>query len=220
MQAVLDFLKTLYNAERLIQFLSSLMVNWLGYAFMCAVVFSETGLLLGFFLPGDSFLFTVGVVAGAGGHNIYFIQGLLLCAAVIGNATGYLLGRKTGPAIFDRPDSRLFKREHLLRTHAFYEKHGGKTIIYAQFVPIIRTFAPFVAGVANMRYTRFAAFNVIGAVLWILSMTTLGYTLGGVELVRHHFEKVVLLIIAASLMPIVVQYLKARRAKTTVAGRG
>ena len=219
MHAILDFLKTLYNAERLIQFLSSLMVSWLGYAFMCAVVFSETGLLLGFFLPGDSFLFTVGVVAGAGRHNIFLIQGLLLCAAVIGNGTGYLLGRKTGPAIFDRPDSRLFKREHLLRTHAFYEKHGGKTIIYAQFVPIVRTFAPFVAGVANMRYTRFAAFNVIGAVLWILSMTTLGYTLGGVELVRRHFEKVVILIIAVSVMPMIVHYLKERRAKETVAGR-
>ncbi len=211
MHSVVDFLRTLYNAERLIQFLSSLMVSWLGYAFMSAVVFAETGLLLGFFLPGDSFLFTVGVVAGAGRHNIILIQGLLLCAAVIGNATGYMLGRKTGPAIFDRPDSRLFKRDHLLKTQAFYEKHGGQTIIYAQFVPIIRTFAPFVAGVANMRYTRFAAFNVIGAVLWIISMTTLGYTLGGIDLVRRHFEKVVLLIIAVSLLPIVIEALKARR---------
>lgn len=217
MASLFEFLKTLYSAERLIQFLSSLMVSWLGYAFMCGVIFSETGLLLGFFLPGDSFLFTVGVVAGAGRHNIFLIQGLLICAAIAGNATGYMIGKRTGPAIFNRPDSRLFKREHLLKTQAFYEKHGGKTIIYAQFVPIIRTFAPFVAGVANMKYIRFATFNVVGAILWIVSMTTLGYTLGGIEIVRRHFEKVVILIIAVSLLPIVIEFLKSRRQATVAA---
>jgi membrane-associated protein len=214
MSSILEFLRTLYNAERLIQFLSSVMVSWFGYAIMCGVVFAETGLLLGFFLPGDSFLFTVGVVAGAGGHNIIVIQVLLLIAAVLGNATGYSLGRRAGPHVFNRPDSRFFKREHLLRTHAFYEKHGGKTIIYAQFVPIIRTFAPFVAGVAEMQYTRFAAFNVVGAVLWIVSMTTLGYTLGNVPLVREHFEKVVILIVLVSVSPVVIHALKARRGTT------
>jgi membrane-associated protein len=212
LQAAFEFVRTLYNAERLIQFLSSVMVSWLGYAFMAAVIFSETGLLLGFFLPGDSFLFTVGVVAGAGGHNILIIQALLLAAAILGNATGYSLGRRTGPRIFSRPDSRLFKREHLTKTQAFYDKHGGKTIIYAQFVPIIRTFAPFVAGVAGMNYMRFAAFNVIGAIAWIISMTTLGYTLGNIPIVRQHFEKVVIAIVAISFLPIAIEYWKNRRA--------
>src|SRR5690349_12168418 len=206
MSSILEFLRTLYNAERLIQFLSSVMVSWFGYAIMCGVVFAETGLLLGFFLPGDSFLFTVGVVAGAGGHNIIVIQVLLLIAAVLGNATGYSLGRRAGPHVFNRPDSRLFKREHLLRTHAFYEKHGGKTIIYAQFVPIIRTFAPFVAGVAQMPYGRFAMFNVIGSVGWVTSMTLLGYTLGNVPIIRRHFEKVVILVVLISVTPIIVEF--------------
>ncbi|HET8548509.1 MAG TPA: VTT domain-containing protein [Bryobacteraceae bacterium] len=216
LRAAVDFIRTLYNAERLIQFLSSVMVSWVGYVFMAAIVFSETGLLLGFFLPGDSFLFTVGVVAGAGGHNIVAIQLLLLAAAITGNATGYSLGRRTGPRIFNRPDSRLFKHEHLMQTQAFYEKHGGKTIIYAQFVPIIRTFAPFVAGVAGMNYFRFAAFNVIGAIAWIISMTTLGYTLGNIPVVRGHFEKVVIAIIAVSFLPVLIEYWKSRRRSTAV----
>ena len=217
LQTAFDFVRTLYNAERLIQFLSTVMVSWVGYAFMAAVVFSETGLLLGFFLPGDSFLFTVGVVVGAGGHNILAIQALLLVAAVVGNATGYSLGRRTGPRIFSRPDSRLFRREHLSKTQAFYEKHGGKTIIYAQFVPIIRTFAPFVAGVAGMNYVRFAAFNVIGAIAWIVSMTTLGYTLGNIPLVRQHFEKVVIAIVLISFAPIAIEYWKGRRSARAAA---
>lgn len=214
MSAIFEFLRTLYSAEKLIQFLSSLMGSWLGFAFMCAVIFSETGLLLGFFLPGDSFLFTVGVVAGAGQHNLLLIQLLLFLSAVIGNATGYQIGRRTGKSIFNRPDSKLFKREHLLRTQAFYEKHGGKTIIYAQFVPIIRTFAPFIAGVAGMQYARFAAFNVIGAVAWIFSMTTAGYFLGQNELVRRHFEKVVILIVLVSVAPIALQAWKAHRERS------
>ena len=219
LRAAFDFVRTLYNADRLIQFLSSLLVSWVGYAFMAAVIFSETGLLLGFFLPGDSFLFIVGVVAGAGGHNIVAIQALLLVAAVAGNATGYALGQRTGPRIFNRPDSRLFRRQHLEKTQAFYEKHGGKTIIYAQFVPIIRTFAPFVAGVAGMNYLRFAAFNVIGAIAWIISMTTLGYTLGNIPVVRQHFEKVVIAIVALSVLPIVIEYWKSRRRAAAVPAR-
>jgi membrane-associated protein len=211
MQSILDFLRTLYSAERLIALLSSLMMNWLGYAFMFGVVFAETGLLLGFFLPGDSFLFTVGVVAGAGGHNVLFIIVMLCCAAIIGDAVGYQLGRRAGPVVFNRPDSRWFKREHLLKTKAFYEKHGGKTIIYARFVPIIRTFAPFVAGVAEMPYSRFAAFNVFGGIGWVFSMVLLGYTLGNVDIVRRHFEKVVLGIIFVSVLPILFEAWKSRR---------
>src|SRR5712692_8521147 len=135
---VLDFLRALTDPERLIQLLSGFMAGWLGYALLFAIVFSETGLLVGFFLPGDSLLFTVGVVAGAGKLDVLVILGLLIVACILGNGTGYTIGRATGPAIFNRPDSRLFKQEHLHKTRLFYENHGGKTIIYAQFLPIIR----------------------------------------------------------------------------------
>ncbi|HUS07789.1 MAG TPA: VTT domain-containing protein [Bryobacteraceae bacterium] len=212
LDSFLELLKTLYNAERLIQFLSSVMTTWIGYAIIAGVVFSETGLLLGFFLPGDSFLFTVGVVAGAADLNIAAIIGLLIIAAITGNGVGYSLGRAAGPHVFNKPDSRLFKRDHLLKTQAFYEKHGGKTIIYAQFMPILRTFAPFIAGVARMPYTRFATFNVVGAILWITSMTLLGYGLGNIEIVRKHFEKVVILIVLISITPLLLEILKSRRA--------
>jgi len=213
MHVVIDFLKTLTNPERLIEFLSTVMTGWYGYALLFAIVFSETGLLVGFFLPGDSLLFTVGVVAGAGKLNIILILGLLIVACILGNGTGYLLGRKTGPAIFNRPDSRLFRQEHLQKTRAFYEKHGGKTIIYAQFLPIIRTFAAFVAGVAQMPYPKFASFNVIGAIGWVTSMTMAGYLLGNVEIVRKNFEKVVILIVLISLIPVLNQLWAAHREK-------
>lgn len=209
-ETVLAFLKTLTNPDALRQLLSSVFSGWQGYALLFAIVFSETGLLAGFFLPGDSLLFTVGVVAGAGGLNIWAIIGVLIVAAIVGDGVGYLLGRKAGVSVFNRPDSRLFKREHLLQTQAFYEKHGGKTIIYARFVPIIRTFAPFVAGVAKMDYPRFLSFNVFGGIGWVVSMTMAGYFLGEVEIVRKHFEKVIIGIVFLSVMPIVFEYLKSR----------
>src|SRR5579872_6988244 len=183
--AVLDFLRTLTDPERLIQLLSGFMAGWLGYALLVVIVFSETGLLVGFFLPGDSLLFTVGVVAGAGDLNIVIVNAVLMAAAMIGDSTGYWIGRGTGPRIFNRPDSRLFKRQHLLRTQQFYEKHGGKTIIYARFIPIIRTFAAFVAGVAEMPYLRFLPFSVCGGAGWVAFMTLLGYYLGRVSIVRQ-----------------------------------
>src|SRR5258705_9261143 len=146
MQEFVEFVfRALTTTGLLIQFLSKFVNGWLGYALLFAIVFSETGLLIGFFLPGDSLLFTIGAVAGAGQLNIGLIIAVLIVAAITGVASGYTLGRHTGPRIFNRPDSRLFKQEYLRKTQAFYEKHGGKTIIYAQFVPIIRTFAPFVA---------------------------------------------------------------------------
>ena len=212
MQAILDFLRSLTDPDRLIHLLSTMLSGWLGYTALFAVVFSETGLLVGFFLPGDSLLFTVGVVAGAGQLDIVLVNVVLMSAAIIGDQTGYFLGRQTGPHIFNRPDSRLFRREHLVRTHQFYEKHGGKTIIYARFIPIIRTFTAFVAGVAQMRYLHFVPYSVCGAIGWVFSMTMLGYTLGNVPLIRAHFEKVVVLIIVVSLMPALLQVLKARRA--------
>jgi membrane-associated protein len=208
--ALLDFLQTLTTPERLIQLLSTAMSGWAGYAMLTGIVFAETGLLVGFVLPGDSLLFTIGVVAGAGELNLVVIMLLLICASMLGDWSGYLLGRRAGPAIFNRPDSRFFKQEHLQRTKAFYEKHGGKTIIYAKFVPIIRTFAPFVAGVANMRYLRFLSFDIFGGVGWVFSMTILGYLLGEVAFVRRNFEKFVLLIIFVSLLPLIIHALKAR----------
>jgi membrane-associated protein len=174
---------------------------------------------VGFFLPGDSLLFTVGVVAGAGQLNIVLVNLLLMSAAVTGDTVGYFLGRKAGPHIFNRPDSRFFKREHLVRTHEFYERHGGKTIVYARFVPIIRTFAPFVAGVAEMNYFRFLSYNVFGGIGWVFAMTMLGYTLGNVPIVRQHFEKVIVLIILVSLVPAVIHALKSRRSSSIPAAK-
>lgn len=211
LHALIDFLRILTTPERLIQLLTTVLTGWLGYGMLFGVVFAETGLLTGFFLPGDSFLFTVGVVAGAAGLNIFVVLPLLMAAAIVGDSTGYFLGRRTGPHIFNRPNSRLFRREHLLRSKAFYERYGGKTIVYAKFVPIIRTFAPFLAGVAEMNYFRFLAFSVAGVVAWIFSITMLGRTLGGIPLVRQYFDKVILLIIALSLLPVLSEFWKARR---------
>jgi membrane-associated protein len=202
--SLLDFLRTLTTPERLIHLLATALSGWLGYATLTAIVFTETGLLVGFVLPGDSLLFTIGVVAGAGQLNLLIMIVLLTGACLAGDWCGYLLGRRAGPAIFNRPDSRFFKQEHLQRTHAFYEKHGGKTIIYAKFVPVIRTFAPFVAGVGNMRYRNFISFDVFGAAGWVVSMTVLGYLLGQIQLIRRNFEKFVLLIVFVSLLPVIV----------------
>ena len=210
LQTLLEFLRTLTNPEKLIQLLSTVLGGPLGYAMLSFVVFAETGLLMGFFLPGDSLLFTVGVVAGAGELNIFLINLVLMASAILGDGVGYYLGRRTGPAIFNRPDSRFFKQEYLHRTQEFYRKHGGKTIIYARFVPIVRTFAPFIAGVGQMEYRRFASFNIFGGIGWVFSMTMAGYLLGGIPIVQRHFEKVVIGIVFVSVVPILVEYLKAR----------
>jgi membrane-associated protein len=210
--SLLDLWRSLTDPERLIYVLAHVLTGWLGYALLGAIVFSETGLLVGLFLPGDSLLFTVGVVAGAGELDIFRICLLFTAASIIGDQSGYFLGYRTGPRIFRRPDSLLFKREYVKRTQAFYEKHGGKTLIYAKFVPIVRTFAPFMAGVGRMRYSRFVSFNVVGGVGWVLSMTLAGYTLGGIPMVRRNFEKVVIGIVVVSVLPVILHYLKSRRA--------
>jgi membrane-associated protein len=211
MISILDAVRTLTSPDRLILLLSPLFTSWLGYAFLFAIVFSETGLLVGFFLPGDSLMFLIGTVAGAGNLNLFAVNIVLMTAAVAGDTFGYVLGRQTGPKIFSRPDSRLFRREHLERTHAFYEKYGGKTIIYARFVPIVRTFAPFIAGVGKMDYARFLSFNVFGGIGWVFSMTMLGYLLGGIPIVKQNLEKAVLLVILISVAPIIVEAVKAAR---------
>src|SRR5579871_2786914 len=168
---LLDVWRSLTDPDRLIHLLSQVMTGWAGYGLLAGVVFAETGLLVGLFLPGDSLLFTVGVVAGAGELDIAQICLILMIASILGDQCGYFLGYRTGPRIFSRPDSLLFKQEYVKRTRAFYEKHGGKTLIYAKFVPIVRTFVPFMAGVGKMDYPRFLSFNIFGGVGWVMSAT-------------------------------------------------
>ncbi len=212
MSQVLQLLHSLTNPDQLIQLLSTNMTGWAGYLLLFAIVFAESGLLVGFFLPGDSLLFTVGIVAGAGKLDIGAIIVLLATASICGDGIGFFLGSTLGYRLFDRANSKIFRREYLDRTRAFYDKHGGKTIIYAKFVPIIRTFAAFIAGVGKMNYVRFLTFNVAGAIGWVTLMVVLGYWLGGIPVIRQNFEKVVLLIIAISLAPLVLQVLRSRRA--------
>jgi len=210
-ESLVELFRTLFNAEKLRALLETTLSGWQAYDALVAIVFAETGLLVGFLLPGDSLLFIVGVLCGAGTLNLFWINVLLITAAIVGDGVGYALGRRAGPAIFNRPSSRWFKQEHLLRTKAFYEKHGGKTIVYARFVPIIRTFAPFVAGVAQMSYPRFLSFNVFGGIGWVFSMTMLGYLLGEQPLVQKYFDKVILLILVVSVMPVVFEVYKGWR---------
>ena len=210
----IEFIRSLTDPDRLIHLLSTVMTGWIGYVVLFTVVFAESGLLIGFFLPGDSLLFTVGVVAGAGKLEIGTMIAMLAFASILGDAIGFFLGTTLGYALFSKANSRIFRREYLERTHAFYERHGGKTIIYAKFVPIIRTFAAFIAGVAKMRYTRFLAFNVFGAIGWVTLMITLGYRLGGVPVIRQNFEKVVLGIILISLVPAALQIFSKRKVPT------
>jgi membrane-associated protein len=182
-----------------------------GLTAMTAIVFAETGLLIGFFLPGDSLLVTAGVFAAVGQINLLHLNLLLIAAAIAGDTVGYWFGRKTGPALFRRPKSLLFNPEHLKRAHDFYEKHGGKTIVLARFMPIIRTFAPIVAGMGNMEYRRFLSFNVFGGALWVLSMTLIGYFLGQIPGVREHIEVVILVVVFLSILPGIIAALKEWR---------
>ena len=208
---LLDLYRSLTNPDTLSQLISGSPHMWVIYLALFLIVFAESGLLVGFFLPGDSLLFTIGIVAGAGKLQIGAIIVALAFASILGDGIGFLLGSTLGYRLFSNPRSKIFRREYLDRTHAFYEKHGGKTIIYAKFVPIIRTFAAFIAGVGKMHYSRFLTFNVVGAAGWVTAMIYLGYLLGNIPLVRQHFEKVVLLIIVLSLLPVILQVLKSRK---------
>jgi membrane-associated protein len=186
-----------------------------GYIALAIIVFTETGLMVGFFLPGDSMLVTAGLFAAKGVLNIVWLNVLLSVCAIAGDATGYLIGRKLGPALFRKEDSLLFKKKHLVATHDFYEKHGGKTIIIARFVPVIRTFAPVVAGMGDMPYRRFAMFNIIGGIGWVFSMTMIGYLLVTLfPATEKHIETVIIIVIIVSLLPGVIEYLRARRKKS------
>ena len=183
------------------------------YAILFLIVFCETGLVVTPFLPGDSLLFAAGAVAALGGMNVHMAAALLLAAAVIGDAANFAIGKYFGEKLFAKPDSRVFKREYLDKTHAFYEKYGGKTIILARFVPIVRTFAPFVAGMGNMHYGRFIRYNIIGALMWVGLLTYAGYFFGELPVVKNNFGLVVIGIIVVSVLPIVVEIAKAKWGK-------
>jgi membrane-associated protein len=197
------------------------LVRWGGYVALTAIVFTETGLLIGFFLPGDSLLITAGLVAAAGGLDIWLLNVLLSVAAIVGDSVGYAIGYRAGPHIFTREDSRWFNKKHLVRTREFYERHGGKTIILARFIPIIRTFAPVVAGVGRMDYRRFLAFNVLGGIGWVCGLTWAGYLLGQtIPDIGRYIHVVIVVVIVLSLIPIGVEWWRARAGRDdAVAGR-
>ena len=185
---------------------------WL-YVILFLIIFAETGLVITPFLPGDSLLFAVGALAAIEGSplNVHLVGALLFVAAVLGDATNYAIGARVGPRVFKTEQSRLLNRKHLLHAQAFYEKHGCKTIIIARFIPIVRTFAPFVAGIGRMTYSRFASFNLIGAALWIPPFLYGGYWLGNIPAVKRNFHVIIVAIIIISVMPAVIEFIRARR---------
>jgi len=199
-----DLVRGAYSLDSLVQ--------WGGYGVLFAIVFAETGLLVGFFLPGDSLLITAGLLAANGTLNIWWLNGLLIVAAVVGDSVGYAIGRRLGPRLFTRQKSLLFNPAHVERTRRFYEKYGAKTIVIARFVPIVRTFAPVLAGVGGMEYRRFIFYNVAGGVGWVVSMTWVGYLLRqSIPNVGSYIHIVVPIVIVLSCIPIAVELLRERR---------
>ncbi|HEY0521554.1 MAG TPA: VTT domain-containing protein [Ilumatobacteraceae bacterium] len=193
--------------------------HWLdqgGLALAALIIFAETGLLIGFFLPGDSLLFIAGFLSSKPKGlphlpSIALVVPVLAASAFVGNQVGYLIGRKIGPSLFDRPDSRLFSQRNVLRTHEFFEHHGTKALVLARFVPIVRTFVPVLAGVGKMRSRMFITANAIGAVLWAGGVTVLGYFLGQVEVIKNNIELAAIAVVAVSLLPIAIEFLRHRR---------
>jgi len=189
------------------------LIAWGGYTVLFLIIFAETGLLIGFFFPGDSLLISAGLFAALGRLDLVTLLVLLIPAAIIGDAVGYTIGARLGARLYRKKDSFFFRKKHLAAAKAFYEKHGGKTIILARFVPVIRTFAPVVAGAAGMTYKQFAAYNVIGGVLWVGGVILLGYFLGGiVPDLEHNILYLVVTVVVLSLVPVALEYLKMRRA--------
>ena len=184
--------------------------HWV-YLILFLVIFAETGLVVLPFLPGDSILFIAGTVVATADLNVHLLVIVLIAAAILGDTVNYAIGHYIGPRAFDRPDSRWFRQEHLRRTQSFYDRYGGVTIIIGRFVPIIRTFAPFLAGVAGMTYTRFLSYNIVGAVLWIVSLVYAGYLFGNIPWVKNNLTLIVFLIVAISLIPAVTTFIRERR---------
>jgi membrane-associated protein len=200
------------------------LIDTVGLIGIFCVIFAESGLLIGFFLPGDSLLFTAGFLASAPSsvdESLHLPLGFLLVgcfvAAVAGDQVGYLFGRRVGPALFRRPDSRFFKQENVEKAHGFFEKYGAKTIVLARFVPIVRTFAPIVAGVSNMKYRTFVTFNIIGGLLWAVGVTMLGYFLGQVDVIEENIELAAIVVVGISVIPIALELWKAHKEKQSAA---
>jgi membrane-associated protein len=181
------------------------------YLILFVIVFCETGLVVTPILPGDSLLFAAGAFAASGSLDVTWLFLLLTVAAILGDAVNYAVGHFMGPRVFSQENSRIFKKEYLARTHQFYEKYGGKTIIIARFVPIVRTFAPFVAGVGSMTYAKFASYNVIGGILWVVVCVGAGYAFGNIPIVKSNFTLVILGIIFVSILPGIIEYLRQRQ---------
>jgi membrane-associated protein len=193
------------------------LIQTFGLIGILVIVFAESGLLIGFFLPGDSLLFTAGLLVATDQYlhyPLWLVCALVVISAVLGDQAGFLFGRKVGPALFKRPDSRLFKQENVEKAHEFFEKHGPKSLVLARFVPIVRTFTPIIAGVSRMRYRSFLIFNVVGGALWGAGVTLLGALLGQIPAVRENIEAMLVGIVLLSVTPIAVEYLRARRRKS------
>ena len=186
--------------------------NWI-YAILFAIVFCETGLVVLPFLPGDSMLFAAGTIAAVGDMNIFVLIGLLIVAAILGDFVNFEIGKHFGQKLFSNPNSKIFKQSYLQKTHDYYERYGGRTIIIARFIPIVRTFAPFVGGMGNMNYAQFARYNIVGAVLWVVSFTTLGYFFGQLPFVKEHFSWIMIAIIVFSVVPMVIEIIHHRNDK-------
>lgn len=184
------------------------------YAILFLVIFCETGLVVMPFLPGDSLLFIGGAVAAGGGMDPWLLAGLLMLAAILGDSTNYVIGRTLGDKLFSNPNSKIFRRDYLDQTHAFYEKHGGKTVTLARFLPIIRTFAPFVAGLGKMHYPRFLSFSILGTVAWVGGLVTLGYFFGNMPFIKKNLTLLIVAIILVSLLPMIIGLVRNRKART------
>jgi membrane-associated protein len=199
------------------------LITTVGLAGIAAIVFAESGLLIGFFLPGDSLLFTAGAAAAGAlkaihvGFSYWALLAVVIVAAIVGDQVGYVIGHRAGPALFDRPDSRWFNHAHLDRSSVFFDHHGSKALVIARFIPIVRTFVPVVAGASRMDYRKFVTFNVIGGTLWAAGVTTAGFWFGRIPLIRDHLEIAILSLVALSLIPIAIEILRARREPTSPA---
>lgn len=185
------------------------------YAILFLVIFCETGLVVMPFLPGDSLLFIAGAIAAGGGMDPVLLGGLLMLAAILGDSTNYVIGRTAGERLFSNPNSKIFRRDYLQKTHDFYDKHGGKTVTLARFLPILRTFAPFVAGIAKMPYPRFFGFSVFGTIIWVGGLVTLGYFFGNVPFIKKNLSLLVVFIILLSLVPMIIGVVRSRFGRTS-----
>lgn len=210
-----NFIDLILHLDVYLTFLVTQYGPWI-YAILFLVIFCETGLVVMPFLPGDSLLFIAGAVAAGGGMDPFLLGGLLMAAAILGDSTNYVVGRTAGDKLFSNPDSKIFRRDYLNQTHAFYARHGGKTVTLARFLPILRTFAPFVAGVGRMHYPRFLGFSVLGTIGWVGGLVTLGYFFGNMPFIKKNLTLLIVAIILVSLLPMLIGIVRSRMNRPVV----